>query len=96
MYLGKVVEVASRMQLFDNPCHPYTRALLPLCPVPDPDSRVEQVPLKGEVPSPVNPPSGCAFHPRCPDVMMNCSIEAPKLLTLEPGHEVACHLFGKT
>ena len=96
MYLGKVVEVASRTQLFDNPCHPYTKALLPLCPVPDPDSRVEQVPLKGEVPSPVNPPSGCAFHPRCPDVMDVCSTKAPELLTLEPGHDVACHLYGKT
>ena len=93
MYLGKVVEVASRTQLFYNPCHPYTKALLPLCPVPEPDSRVEQVPLKGEVPSPVNPPSGCAFHPRCPDVMAVCSTKTPELLTLAAGHEVACHLF---
>lgn len=94
MYLGKVVEVATRTQLFDNPCHPYTRALLPLCPVPDPDSRIEQVPLKGEVPSPVNPPSGCAFHPRCPNVMEVCSTKPPELISVAPGHEVACHLFG--
>jgi oligopeptide transport system ATP-binding protein len=93
MYLGKVVELASRTQLFEHPCHPYTKALLPLCPIPDPDSRIQQVPLKGEVPSPVNPPEGCRFHPRCPDVLTICSQQEPRLLEIEPGHQVACHLF---
>jgi oligopeptide transport system ATP-binding protein len=93
MYLGKVVELASRTQLFEHPCHPYTKALLPLCPVPDPDSRVEQVPLKGEVPSPVNPPDGCRFHPRCPEAIEICSHRGPELVEIGPGHEVACHLF---
>jgi oligopeptide/dipeptide ABC transporter ATP-binding protein len=93
MYLGKVVELASRTQLFEHPCHPYTKALLPLCPTPDPDSRVAQVPLKGEVPSPVNPPAGCRFHPRCPEAKERCSLDGPGLIEIEPGHEVACHLF---
>jgi oligopeptide/dipeptide ABC transporter ATP-binding protein len=95
MYLGKVVELARRTQLFEHPCHPYTKALLPLCPIPDPDSRVEQVPLKGEVPSPVNPPDGCRFHPRCPDAKEVCGHRGPELAEIEPGHEVACHLFAK-
>ena len=93
MYLGKVVELASRTQLFEHPCHPYTKALLPLCPVPDPDSRVQQVPLKGEVPSPVNPPEGCRFHPRCPEALDICLQQEPALIEIEPGHQVACHLF---
>jgi oligopeptide transport system ATP-binding protein len=93
MYLGKVVELASRTQLFEHPSHPYTKALLPLCPIPDPDSRIQQVPLKGEVPSPVNPPEGCRFHPRCPEVLTICSQQEPALLEIEPGHQVACHLF---
>jgi oligopeptide/dipeptide ABC transporter ATP-binding protein len=94
MYLGKVVELASRTQLFEHPCHPYTKALLPLCPIPDPDSRVERAPLKGEVPSPVNPPDGCRFHPRCPEAKEICSYRGPELVEIEPGHEVACHLFA--
>jgi oligopeptide transport system ATP-binding protein len=93
MYLGKVVELASRTQLFEHPCHPYTKALLPLCPIPDPDSRIQQVPLKGEVPSPVNPPEGCRFHPRCPEALDICPQQEPALLEIEPGHQVACHLF---
>ena len=93
MYLGKVVELASRTRLFEHPCHPYTRALLPLCPIPDPDSRVEQVPLKGEVPSPVNPPDGCRFHPRCREAKEICTHRGPELVEIESGHTVACHLF---
>ncbi len=93
MYLGKVVELAGRTALFEHPCHPYTKALLPLCPIPDPDSRVEQVPLKGEVPSPVNPPDGCRFHPRCPEAQEICARAEPHLVEIEPGHFVACHLF---
>jgi len=95
MYLGKVVELAGRTQLFEHPCHPYTKALLPLCPIPDPDSRVEQVPLRGEVPSPVNPPDGCRFHPRCPEAKEICARTEPQLVEIEPGHEVACHLFSE-
>jgi oligopeptide/dipeptide ABC transporter ATP-binding protein len=93
MYLGKIVELANRTQLFENPGHPYTKALLPLCPIPDPDSRIEQVPLKGEIPSPVNPPSGCRFHPRCPEATEICGHQGPELVQIEPGHQVACHLF---
>jgi oligopeptide/dipeptide ABC transporter ATP-binding protein len=93
MYLGRVVELASRTELFENPCHPYTKALLPLCPIPDPDSRVEQVPLKGEVPSPVNPPAGCRFHPRCPEAKEICGHQGPELVQIGPGHQVSCHLF---
>ena len=94
MYLGKIVELANRTQLFENPCHPYTKALLPLCPIPDPDSRFEQVPLKGEVPSPVNPPSGCRFHPRCPEAKEICIDHGPEFVQIAPGHQVACHLFA--
>ncbi len=93
MYLGKVVELAQRAQLFEHPCHPYTKALLPLCPVPDPDSRIQQAPLCGEVPSPVNPPEGCRFHPRCPQAREACSRDVPEFIEVEPGHQVACHLF---
>jgi peptide/nickel transport system ATP-binding protein/oligopeptide transport system ATP-binding protein len=93
MYLGRIVELANRTQLFENPCHPYTKALLPLCPIPDSGSRVEQAPLKGEVPSPVNPPAGCSFHPRCPEAVDICGHQGPELIQIEPGHHVACHLF---
>jgi oligopeptide/dipeptide ABC transporter ATP-binding protein len=94
MYLGRIVELASRKQLFENPCHPYTKALLPLCPIPDPDSRIEQAPLKGEVPSPVNPPAGCSFHPRCSEATGICGDQGPELIQIEPGHQAACHLFA--
>jgi oligopeptide/dipeptide ABC transporter ATP-binding protein len=93
MYLGKIVELASRTELFQNPCHPYTKALLPLCPIPDPGTRIEQIPLKGEVPSPVNPPAGCRFHPRCPEAKEVCSQQGPELVRIAAGHQVACHLF---
>jgi len=93
MYLGKIMELAGRTRLFEHPCHPYTKALLPLCPIPDPDAPVERAPLKGEVPSPLNPPQGCQFHPRCREAREVCQDHAPKLVEIEPGHEVACHLF---
>jgi oligopeptide transport system ATP-binding protein len=95
MYLGKMVEVGDRNQIFGNPSHPYARALLPLCPVPDPDTRVEHVALKGEVPSPVNPPSGCPFHPRCPEAVDMCSRQTPELIEIEPGHQVACYISAQ-
>ncbi len=94
MYLGKPVEQASRADLFANPQHPYTRALLSATPVPDPGRKKERVVLKGELPSPINPPSGCAFHPRCPVAFDRCSVEAPELLA-SGAARVSCHLAGK-
>ena len=94
MYLGKIVELASRQDLYDAPKHPYTRALLSAVPIPDPvieEERERQV-LKGEVPSPLNPPSGCVFHPRCPIAVERCQREVPSLRTVGAAHEAACHL----
>ncbi|MFH1479962.1 MAG: ABC transporter ATP-binding protein [Pseudomonadota bacterium] len=93
MYLGKIVEMATRTELYENPAHPYTKALLNLCPIPDPSSAVNKVTLTGEVPSPINPPSGCRFHPRCPQKMGICEKEDPETCNTAPGHEVICHLF---
>ncbi|MBW1997578.1 MAG: ABC transporter ATP-binding protein [Deltaproteobacteria bacterium] len=93
MYLGKIVEIARRKELYENPSHPYTKALLHLCPVPDPDSALGKVPLVGEVPSPIDQPSGCPFHPRCPQRMDLCARETPSAHRITNGHEVACHLF---
>jgi oligopeptide transport system ATP-binding protein len=92
MYLGRLVELADSDELFANPLHPYTRALLAAVPIPDPDierRRAHQV-MKGEVPSPMNPPSGCVFHPRCPLAVESCRMEVPQLRELKPGHWVAC------
>jgi len=92
MYLGRIVEMADNNELFDNPLHPYTRALLSAVPIPDP--RIEAMrefhPPKGEVPSPLNPPPGCVFHPRCPMAVEGCRRERPVLRELRPGHWVAC------
>ena len=92
MYLGKIVELAESDELFDNPMHPYTQALLSAVPVPDPEveaSREHQV-VKGEVPSPINPPPGCVFHTRCPKAVASCQVGVPELRELRPGHWVAC------
>ena len=92
MYLGKIVELAECDELFDNPQHPYTQALLSAVPVPDPtveEQRSHQI-LEGEVPSPTNPPSGCVFHPRCPEAIENCRREVPELQEFSPGHALAC------
>ncbi|MGE0784514.1 MAG: ABC transporter ATP-binding protein [Sandaracinaceae bacterium] len=93
MYLGKVVESAASEELYEDPKHPYTRALLSAIPEPDPGRRKKRLVLKGDVPSPLRPPSGCAFHPRCPIAKEGlCDQEVPPLRELSPGHLVACHL----
>jgi peptide/nickel transport system ATP-binding protein/oligopeptide transport system ATP-binding protein len=99
MYLGKIVELAPKRALFDNPKHPYTKALLSSIPIPDPKKRRKEKILMGDVPSPVNPPPGCRFHPRCPYRMDVCDKEIPPLLKVEgdlavAGHSVACHLYS--
>jgi len=94
MYLGKIVEAAPRQALFDRPLHPYTRALLASVPRPDPGKRHTLGVLSGDVPSPVNVPTGCRFHPRCPEMMEECRHVEPSSLEVEPGHWVACHLYG--
>ena len=92
MYLGKVVEIADSDELFDNPTHPYTQALLSAVPIPDPKVELERQrqTLQGEVPSPMSPPSGCVFHPRCPMAVDSCRVEIPSLRDLGSGHSVAC------
>ncbi len=90
MYLGKMVELTGREEIFRNPLHPYTKALLSAIPIPDPNLRRERIILKGDVPSPVNPPKGCRFHPRCPVAKDICSQEEPKWHENQPDHWVAC------
>jgi peptide/nickel transport system ATP-binding protein/oligopeptide transport system ATP-binding protein len=94
MYLGKMVEVASRETLFRNPMHPYTQALLSAIPMPDPNYKKERIVLTGDVPSPLNPPSGCRFHPRCPRVMDVCKEIDPPFEQKYSDHWVACHLYS--
>ncbi|MBC8496735.1 MAG: dipeptide ABC transporter ATP-binding protein [Chloroflexi bacterium] len=91
MYLGKIVEMVPRDELFSNPQHPYTRALMSAIPIPKPNRKRERVILSGDVPSPLNPPSGCRFHPRCPFAQENCAVDEPGLRQLRPDHTVACH-----
>ncbi|HJS87993.1 MAG TPA: ABC transporter ATP-binding protein [Acetobacteraceae bacterium] len=92
MYLGKIVELADRRTLFARPHHPYTRALLSAVPVPDPRATRRRIILRGDVPSPINPPSGCRFHTRCPFVFDRCRTEEPLLREVAPGQISACHL----
>ncbi len=94
MYLGRLVELAPRDELYKKPLHPYTEALLSAVPVPDPDAKKERIILSGDVPSPDNPPKGCAFHPRCPHVMNVCKETRPIFDDAGGGHFVACHLHN--
>jgi oligopeptide/dipeptide ABC transporter ATP-binding protein len=93
MYLGKVVELSAYNNVYTDPKHPYTRALLSAIPVADPRIKKERMILKGDVPSPINPPSGCAFHPRCPHRMDACDQAAPELKDIGDNHMVACYLY---
>lgn len=97
MYLGHMVELTSSSELYKNPLHPYTQALLSAIPIPDPDveDRRERIILKGELPSPINPPSGCVFRTRCPMAMEVCAMEKPAWQELADSHFVACHLYDK-
>jgi oligopeptide/dipeptide ABC transporter ATP-binding protein len=96
MYLGKIVEAAPKGEIFKNPMHPYTQALISAIPVPNSDkSRTrEKIILDGEVPSPVNPPQGCRFHTRCPKVMPMCKEVEPQIVEIHQDHRVACHLYN--
>lgn len=90
MYVGKIVEMGTKFELFENPLHPYTKALFSAIPIPDPDFEHEKIILKGDVPSPLNPPSGCRFHPRCPYAKLSCKENEPELINVENEHLVAC------
>ena len=96
MYLGKIVEIAPREQIYDNPLHPYTKALLSAVPLPDPELELkrERTVLAGEVPSPLNPPEGCSFHNRCPAAVKECSETQPVFKEMGNEHSVSCHLFA--
>jgi oligopeptide/dipeptide ABC transporter ATP-binding protein len=94
MYLGKIVEHADKRTLFANPLHPYTEALLSAVPIPNPAVKRQKRLLQGDVPSPISPPPGCAFHTRCPYAVARCRVEVPALREVAPGHLVACHLRG--
>ena len=96
MYLGKIVEIGDKKSIFENPQHPYTKALLSAIPVPDPEKKKERIFLQGDVPSPINPPTGCRFHTRCPYAVDKCKTDTPELGNLDymkEGHEAACHFI---
>jgi oligopeptide/dipeptide ABC transporter ATP-binding protein len=92
MYLGRIVEIADKEALFENPLHPYSQALMAAAPIADPHVKRERLVLQGDVPSPIDPPSGCTFHTRCPFVFDRCKVERPPLKPAADGRQVACHL----
>ncbi|MGG0494980.1 dipeptide ABC transporter ATP-binding protein [Priestia megaterium] len=94
MYLGGLVEIADKKSLYAEPLHPYTQALVSAIPEPDPRKKKQRIILQGDVPSPIDPPKGCAFHPRCIHVMAECAQTKPALKEVRPGHQVACHLYN--
>jgi peptide/nickel transport system ATP-binding protein/oligopeptide transport system ATP-binding protein len=95
MYLGKLVEVTTSDALYAKPLHPYTQSLLSAIPIPDPEIERtrERIILEGEIPSPLNPPSGCPFRTRCPKAMPECAVSMPEFKEVEPNHYAACHLY---
>jgi peptide/nickel transport system ATP-binding protein len=96
MYLGNIVEMGTTEQIIYEPAHPYTNALINAVPVPDPESKRTEIVVKGEIPSPVNPPSGCKFHTRCPSYIGDiCKRVEPETVDIGNGHIVACHLYGE-
>jgi len=95
MYLGRICEMADRAAIYKDKLHPYTQALISAVPVPDPDNKSKRIILTGDVPSPINPPPGCNFHPRCRFKMDICSVEQPPLVEIKPGHQCACWLHIK-
>lgn len=94
MYLGRVAEIGSKEEIYKNPAHPYTQALLSAVPIPNPKAKRDRIILQGDVPSPAKPPTGCAFHPRCPKAMEVCKLKRPEMLPIGNDHMVACHLYG--
>ncbi len=94
MYLGRIVEIGTTDDVFKNPTHPYTRALLSAVPVPDPAARQQRQILHGDIPSPLNPPPGCHFHPRCPDCIEVCRNVSPQLVNVSPAHRASCHVHA--
>ena len=95
MYLGRIVESGEGQEIYKNPLHPYTRSLMSAIPVPDPHRKIKRQVISGDVPSPISPPSGCTFHPRCPEVIDECEYKVPSLETITQGHKASCHLIAK-
>jgi peptide/nickel transport system ATP-binding protein len=95
MYLGVIVEFGEKKRIFENPSHPYTKALLSAVPIADPDYKMNRIVLEGDIPSPANPPSGCKFRTRCPNAWERCAKDVPQLRGIADGHEIACHLFDE-